>query len=159
MKRIWAITAALAIVLAACGSDEADTTTTEATSATTAAPATTEAPSGDAVIAVASSDLGDILVDGAGNTLYLFIPDDQGDSTCYDACANNWPPLTGAVSAGDGVEAGNIGSTTRTDGSEQATYNGWPLYYFAADAAAGDTNGQGLNDVWYVLSPEGEPIS
>jgi predicted lipoprotein with Yx(FWY)xxD motif len=109
-------------------------------------------------IEVASTDLGEKLVDGDGNTLYLFIPDAQGDSTCYEDCEANWPPLTDGTEAGSGVDAGLLGSTTRTDGSEQVTYNGWPLYYFAGDAAPGDTNGQGINDVWFVVSPAGEAI-
>jgi predicted lipoprotein with Yx(FWY)xxD motif len=90
--------------------------------------------------------------------LYLFVPDNQGDSTCYDACAGNWPPLTGDVTAGAGVDASLLGTTTRTDGTVQATYNGWPLYYFAADTRPGDTNGQGINEIWYVISPEGSAV-
>lgn len=112
----------------------------------------------EASIEVASSDLGEILVDGEGTTLYLFTPDAQGDSTCYDDCEANWPPLTDGAEAGSGVDAGLLGSTTRTDGSEQVTYNGWPLYYFAGDVAPGETNGQGINEVWFVVSPAGEPI-
>lgn len=107
---------------------------------------------------VGSSDLGEYLVDGDGNTLYVFMPDAQGDSTCYDDCETNWPPLTGGAEAGAGVDAQLIGSTTRTDGSDQVTYDGRPLYYFAGDAAPGDTTGQGINDVWFVVSPTGEPI-
>lgn len=110
-------------------------------------------------IQVTSSDLGDILVDADGNTLYLFTPDSQGESTCYDQCATNWPPLIDEVTAGDGLDPALVGSTTRTDGSVQVTYNGWPLYYFAADTAPGDTNGQGINDVWFVVSPEGDAVS
>lgn len=112
----------------------------------------------EASIEVASSDLGEILVDGEGTTLYLFTPDAQGDSTCYDDCEANWPPLTDGAEAGSGVDAGLLGSTTRTDGSEQVTYNGWPLYYFAGDVAPGETNGQGINEIWFVVSPAGEPI-
>lgn len=111
-----------------------------------------------AAISVANGPLGDILVDADGSTLYLFIPDGQGESTCYDQCETNWPPLTGEISAGDGLDAALLGSSTRTDGSEQVTYNGWPLYYFAGDAAPGDTNGQGINDIWFVVSPAGEAI-
>ena len=112
-----------------------------------------------AVIQVASTDLGDMVVDADGNSLYLFAPDDQGDSTCYDQCEANWPPLVGDVTAGEGLDAELLGSTTRSDGSEQVTYNGWPLYYFAGDAAPGDTNGQGISGVWFVVSPEGDAIS
>jgi predicted lipoprotein with Yx(FWY)xxD motif len=91
--------------------------------------------------------------------LYLFTPDNQGEPTCYDTCADNWPALEGAALAGDGVDESLLGTTTRTDGSIQATYNGWPLYYFAGDPAAGDTNGQGLNDVWWVIDATGNAVS
>jgi predicted lipoprotein with Yx(FWY)xxD motif len=128
-------------------------TTTTATSTTTAA-----ASAAGTTLKTATTDLGTFLVDDAGNTLYLFVPDNQGDSTCYDACAGNWPPLTGDVTAGEGVDATLLGTTSRTDGTVQATYNGWPLYYFAADARPGDTNGQGINEIWYVISPEGSAV-
>lgn len=168
---------ALVLLLAACGSDDGRTdettvapettavTATEApASETTAAPETTattmtEAPAATATVTVAATDLGDILVDGSGNVLYMFMPDEQGASVCYDECANNWPPLVGEVGAGDGIDGSLLGSVARDDGSEQVTYNGWPLYYFAADAEPGDTNGQGINDVWFVLSATGEAIS
>lgn len=109
-------------------------------------------------LAVASSDLGDIVTDADGFTLYVFEPDQQGDSTCYDTCEDNWPPLVGDVSAGDGIDGALIGSSERTDGSLQVTYDGWPLYYFAADTAPGDTNGQLVGDVWFVIGPDGTPI-
>jgi predicted lipoprotein with Yx(FWY)xxD motif len=157
----------LVLIAAACGGDDEGESVGEvAALATTAAPATTVAPTtaapeplaGETVV-VAASAFGDMLVDGAGNTLYLFVPDAQDASVCYDDCANAWPPLGSEVVAGDGVDAGLLGSVARDDGSEQATYNGWPLYYFANDAAAGDTNGQGINDVWYVLDSAGEAVT
>jgi len=160
----------LALVAAACSGATAATTATQATgsSATTSAsaPTTTTATSTTTAAAsaagttlkTATTDLGTFLVDDAGNTLYLFVPDNQGDSTCYDACAGNWPPLTGDVTAGDGVDATLLGTTSRTDGTVQATYNGWPLYYFAADTRPGDTNGQGINEIWHVISPEGSAV-
>jgi len=110
------------------------------------------------VVTVGDSSLGSILVDGDGNTLYLFTPDEQGESVCYDQCEANWPPLVDETGAGDGIDGSLLGTAPRTDGTEQVTYNGWPLYYFANDNAPGDTNGQGLNDVWYVLTPAGEGI-
>ncbi|MPZ52902.1 MAG: hypothetical protein GEU79_09260, partial [Acidimicrobiia bacterium] len=93
-----------------------------------------------------------------GWSLYLFTMDEQGESTCYDDCEANWPPLTGEFTAGDGVDPELLGTVARDDGSEQVTYNGWPLYYFANDASAGDTNGQGANDVWFLVTPEGEQV-
>jgi predicted lipoprotein with Yx(FWY)xxD motif len=166
---------ALMLLAAACGGGgDAETTTTAPTATTTtaatatttsaapeatAAAETTTAPSAGAItLAVASSDLGDILVDGDGNTLYVFEPDAQGASTCYDSCEGNWPPLVGDVAAGDGVDGSLLGTAARTDGTDQVTYNGWPLYYFAHDAAPGDVNGQGVGDVWYVVSPAGDAV-
>ena len=94
-------------------------------------------------MATAESDLGTILVDGEGLTLYLFMPDAQGPSTCEGDCLAAWPALVGPATAGEGVDESLLATATRADdGSEQVTYNGWPLYYFAQDSAPGDVNGQ-----------------
>ncbi len=72
---------------------------------------------------------GTILVDGEGMTLYMFVPDAQGPSTCEDDCLAAWPALTGPATAGEGVDEALLGTATRPDdGTEQVTYNGWPLY-------------------------------
>ena len=104
---------------------------------------------------------GAFLVDADGMTLYIFLNDEPDKSNCYDACAQNWPPLLsdGAPVAGEGVDGALLGTTERSDGGVQVTYKGWPLYYFAADAVAGDTNGQGIKDAWYVVGPDGEAIT
>jgi len=107
--------------------------------------------------------LGKILVDSRGRSLYLFEKDTGPKSTCYGSCAVAWPPFTtsGTPTAGTGAKASLIGTTTRTDGKDEVTYNGHPLYYYAGDSAAGDTNGQDLNQfgaAWYVLSPAGNQI-
>lgn len=104
--------------------------------------------------------LGDHLVDGDGRTLYLFTNDADGTSVCYEACATNWPPLLadGDVALGEGLDAALVGTTERTDGTVQVTYGGWPLYRFAADANPGDANGQGRNDVWFVVAPDGTGV-
>jgi len=96
-------------------------------------------------------DLGSILTDSAGMTLYLFTNDD-GTSTCYDACATNWPPLLvdGEPTAAADVP-GALGTAQRSDGALQVTYDGSPLYYFHTDAAPGDANGQGVGGVWFVI--------
>jgi predicted lipoprotein with Yx(FWY)xxD motif len=113
-------------------------------------------------LALADSDLGQIIVDGEGKTLYMFDPDTAGTPTCYDECAAAWPALladdAASVTAGTGLDASKITVVARTDGGSQVKYGNWPLYYFANDAAAGDTNGQGLNDVWWVIGADGEPI-
>ncbi len=111
--------------------------------------------------AVSHPEIGAILVDGNGMTLYMFDADEQGAdvSECYDDCADNWPPLSveddPAVS--DSVTA-SISTFERDDGNLQATADGWPLYYWIGDDEAGDINGQGVNDVWWVLDPDGKPI-
>lgn len=180
MKRTLTTLVVIALAVVACGDGgggtttaAADTTVAPATTPTTAAATTvpTETTAGETTmtettaasmamtLTVAESDLGSILVDDGGNTVYLFVPDEQsGTSSCYDECEANWPPVTGDISAGDGVDAALLGTTERTDGTVQATYNDWPLYYFANDAAPGDTNGQGINEVWWVMDAEGSAI-
>jgi predicted lipoprotein with Yx(FWY)xxD motif len=138
-KRILAPLAALAL-LTACGSAE-------------------EAPQGSTVT-TAEGALGTFLTDGSGTTLYLFTVDGPGVSNCDGACLEAWPPLLtdGDPVAGGAVDAALLGTIERGDGTRQVTYAGRPLYFFAADAAPGDVNGQGVNDVWFVVSPAGERI-
>ena len=102
--------------------------------------------------------LGKILVDGAGRTLYVFTKDSKDTSACYDKCEAAWAPLlqTDKPTVSDGVDASMLGTTARKDGTSQVTYNGMPLYYFIKDQAAGDTNGQGVANVWYVLGGDGQ---
>ncbi len=147
--------------LAACGDDDDDDSTADTSAADTTTPAEDPDPAENAsTVATADTDLGTILVDDEGNTLYLFMPDAQGASTCVDACAATWPALAGPAAAGDGVDDGLLGTADRPDdGSSQATYNGWPLYHFASDAAPGDTNGQGVGDVWFVVDADGNPVN
>ena len=112
-------------------------------------------------IMVSQNDtLGDFLVDAKGMTLYLFTKDEPGVSNCYDQCAEHWPPLLteGDAMAGSGADAALLGTTDRTDGTVQVTYNGWPLYYWWEDVAPGDTAGQTVGDVWYVVSLTGEAV-
>lgn len=114
-----------------------------------------------AALSVAQNDaLGAHLVAADGRTLYLFLKDAQGPSTCYDACAQNWPPLLaeGNPVGGEGVDNAKLGVAQRTDGANQVTYNGWPLYFFAGDAQPGDVNGQGVIDQWFVVSPAGDKV-
>jgi len=118
---------------------------------------------GGARVLVAKSSLGRILVDSKGITLYDFVKDKGTTSTCYGACAALWPPLItgGKPVAGPGVRASLLGTTKRTDGKLEATYNGHPLYYFVTDRKPGQTTGQGVNQFgapWWVLSPAGAEI-
>lgn len=107
-----------------------------------------------------NNQLGSFLVDDKGMTLYLFTKDTPNTSNCYDKCATAWPPLltTGKAVSGDGVDATKLGTTQRKDGTTQVTYNGWPLYYYAKDKAAGDVTGQDVGGVWYVISPAGDKV-
>lgn len=110
-------------------------------------------------IDLASTGLGKVLVGAGGMTLYLFLADSGGTSACSGGCAANWPPLTGDLPAlGTGLDASDFGTITRGDGAKQVTFYGHPLYYFAGDKVAGDTNGQGLNSKWYVVGADGAPI-
>jgi len=149
---------ALAVALAGCSSPTADEPADEGTSVETEAPDT---GSTDVLLMTADSSLGEIVVDGEGMTLYMFDSDTQGGdaSTCEGQCATNWPAVT-TDSDDPAVEGvtGEIGTITGVDGSTQATLNGWPLYYYAGDSAAGDTNGQGVGGLWWVLTPAGEKI-
>jgi predicted lipoprotein with Yx(FWY)xxD motif len=148
-----------AVVLAACQSAAAQSVSTQAPVVSEAPAATTSQP---IVLLGGNATLGKFLTDANGKTLYVFTKDNAGDSTCYDQCAANWPALTVTsdqnLIAGDGV-TGKLATITRTDGSLQVTYNGWPLYYFVKDTAAGDTNGQGVNNVWFVAPESGNPVA
>lgn len=153
MRRTMTLVAACVLLFAACGGDEEEPSAGGQDQPQEEAAATIE---------VASASLGDILADPDGNTLYMFVPDQEedGEPTCYDDCAEAWPAFeaTGDLTAGEGLDQSLLASVDRTDGTSQVTYNDLPLYYFSGDEAAGDTNGQGLMDVWYVVSPEGEPV-
>jgi predicted lipoprotein with Yx(FWY)xxD motif len=143
-----------AIVLAIAGCGGSSSNANANPSGTTASGTT---------VNVRSTSLGKILVDSQGRTLYLFEKDTGPKSTCSGACASAWPPFrtSGKPKAGSGVTASLLGTTTRSDGNDEVTYNGHPLYYYAGDQKAGDTNGQDLNQFgasWYVLSPAGNKI-
>jgi predicted lipoprotein with Yx(FWY)xxD motif len=149
-----ALLAALAVAAAACGGDDEPSGT-----AAPAAPTTTAAQTaGSATVAVASTRLGDILVDADGRTLYVFTKDNGDQSACSGECAANWPALTGTATAGTGAQAALLSTAPQADGSSQVTYGGKPLYYFAGDAKPGDTNGQGVGSVWYAVTADGEMV-
>jgi predicted lipoprotein with Yx(FWY)xxD motif len=163
---IGAATASSVVGLAGCGSDSggsggSGTGGDTGSGGDTPIETPTPVPAGVAVELSDHPDLGEILVDGDGMTLYMFDSDTQGDlaSTCTDGCADAWPPLPtdGEPAAGDDVAA-DLETFERDDGSTQVAANGWPLYYFQNDESAGDATGQGVNDVWWVLDPSGTPI-
>jgi predicted lipoprotein with Yx(FWY)xxD motif len=142
------------------------------TTAPTAAPKPTEAPTSAPVGKVApifvtnNATFGKIVTDADGMTLYMYPADkrDPSTSNCYDQCAQRWPPL---LAGADGkfeiksseLDAKLFGTTIRKDGAKQVTFNGWPLYYWVNDKKAGDTLGQGVGDIWWVMTPTGGIIT
>ncbi|MBV9110702.1 MAG: hypothetical protein JO306_14925 [Gemmatimonadetes bacterium] len=178
-----------ALALAACGGDKngssggngrdstrADSTANSAIAPDTATPqeaqkagmkpldTTAAAVTGGVEITVSrAAGVGEYLADKAGRPLYMFTGDKNGESACYDACAQTWQPviaLQGTPSAGSaGVQPAMLGTTARRDGSMQVTYNKHPLYYYQRDQGASAPAGNGVKAAggeWYVVTPSGE---
>jgi predicted lipoprotein with Yx(FWY)xxD motif len=107
-------------------------------------------------ITLGESALGPVLVGPDGFTLYMFSVDALDASNCYEACVERWTPLIvgnpDTISLGEGIP-GEIGTFERTTGTNQVTYNGMALYYWFLDVAPGDTRGQGVGNVWWVVPP------
>jgi predicted lipoprotein with Yx(FWY)xxD motif len=173
--------ALMVVVLAGCGgaaeeaTQDGPATSAPAGASTAAGPATPSAPSDDAtsegaavtaatgpaVISTVQVDgYGRLLADGDDRTLYVFLADTDGRSTCDDACADNWPPVLtdGETTAGGRVDAALLGSVDRDDGTVQVTYDDQPLYRYSGDSAPGDILGYGSGDVWYPVAPDGQAI-
>jgi predicted lipoprotein with Yx(FWY)xxD motif len=126
--------------------------------ATTPTTAAASNAAGSVEVKTASTAVGEILVDGSGMTLYQFKKDTGTTSACTGDCEKAWPPLTGTAKAGKGVDAASFATADRPGGAKQITYKGHLLYHFSGDSKAGDMNGQGLNDVWYVVGVDGNPV-
>lgn len=158
MKRL-ALALLVALVFAACSDDTPTVSPTTEPTQSSPAPTLDSSPRATTVN-VATTSLGQILIDAEGRTLYLFMNDTPNTSVCTGGCAQTWPPLlvTGTPTGGLGVEASKLGTTSRSDGGTQVTYNQHPLYHFSSDAAPGDTKGQGIGGNWFVVSPAGEAI-
>jgi len=102
-----------------------------------------------------NTKFGKILTDSAGNTLYFFSIDADGNSGCTGGCLTAWPIFyTNSTLLGTGLDAGDFATITRSDGKPQTTYKGWPLYYFQSDSKAGDVNGDLVGKVWFVAKPD-----
>jgi predicted lipoprotein with Yx(FWY)xxD motif len=161
---ITAATVFIAVITAGCGSTTPTATASSPSPAASPSPAPSPAAAVATIKVAADAKLGQILVNGSGMTVYLFVADKGTASTCYTSCATLWPPVltTGAPIAGTGATASLLGTTTRTDGKVEVTYAGHPLYYFIQDKKAGDTTGQGINGfggLWWVLSASGVAIT
>jgi predicted lipoprotein with Yx(FWY)xxD motif len=165
-----ACAAGIALAATACssGSSPGSTAAPAASSATAQASYPAAAPSSSAAAATISLQSvsgipGKFLASGQGRTIYLWEADKSSTSVCSGACAATWPAVitTGTPMAGSGVEQSLLGTTKRADGTEQVTYNGHPLYYFAADTGAGMAKGQGSKEFgagWYVVNAKGSKI-
>ena len=166
--RFVAVAALAALALAACSSNDDDaaspstspttaatTTTAAETTTTTAAPAT-----GPTTVKLASTSLGQILVDSKGMTLYLDENDKPGMPACTGACLTAWPPLVAPASPtfGAGLDASKFTTVTASDGTEQLAVNGFPLYLWMNDTKAGDVTGQGLGG-FFVVDKDGNKIA
>lgn len=160
------VVSAVTLALSGCGSGTASPSSPSAST-----PATTSSPGGGQTIGVQISsrtlaDLGAVLVDAQGRTLYTFVPDAHAKVTCVTDCAKVWPPVVlpagqKAVASGD-VSASMLGSDPDPDGGQVVTYAGWPLYTYVGDSSSGQRNGQALNlngGLWYVISPAGTVIT
>jgi predicted lipoprotein with Yx(FWY)xxD motif len=161
MRRTTFLTTVLAggvLVLGGCGSDGGDA----GTDAGSPPDDGSAAPAGDALLATADTDLGTVVVDAEGLTVYVFDKDTpgSGESACSDQCLENWPPVVADSEepAVDGV-TGEIGTITRDDGTMQVTLEGAPLYYWQGDSGPGDTTGQGVQGVWWVVTPDGAKVT
>ena len=156
---LLAILATTAVIAAGCGGSS-NPSPSSAKPSTTAAATT----SGAATVKTASAgDLGTILVDSTGRTLYLWKADHGSSSTCSGACASAWPPVTttGTPKAAGDAKTADLGTTKRGDGTTQVTYHGHPLYLFAGDSQPGDTTGEGntgFGAAWYVVTPQGSAV-
>ncbi|MCF6524211.1 hypothetical protein [Streptomyces sp. JJ36] len=171
------VTAALLAVLTGCGDGDeggdggASPSPTRTAETGTASPGeTSPGPTGSPTEAATVQlrpvgELGRILTDEEGRTLYLFAKDTSAESTCYDACAEAWPPLTTDGQpqvTGEGVRKDLLGTTERRGGTQQVTYGGHPLYYFVSDDEPGDATGQGFNQFgaeWWVVNASGERVT
>jgi len=162
-----ALAVAAALVLAACGgsstSSSSGSGSTPSYGAAKPSTSNTSNSSGAASVSTKTSSLGTFLVDGNGRALYLWDADHGSKSTCSGACAQAWPPVTttGTPKASGAVKASLLGTTKRADGSSEVTYAGHPLYTFAGDTQAGQTNGQGSNGFgapWWVVTPAGKAL-
>jgi len=162
MRKIWGAAglAAVALALSACassGSSSAASGSTPAAAASSAASAAPAASSGGTSLTAKTISGQQVVTNAAGFTLYWFVPDTSTTSKCTGSCATYWPPVKGPATAMSGV-TGTLGTITRSDGTTQATYDGHPLYTYAADSAPGQAKGNGLNasgGVWHEMTVSG----
>jgi predicted lipoprotein with Yx(FWY)xxD motif len=169
-NRWWAapILAGGAALLAACGSSGAASTGASTPAAGGTSPATsqqsgTNTATATTTIMTHSTSKGTVLATARGRTIYWFAIDTASMSNCTGSCATYWPPVLGKAAAAAGTTLMHgFGTITRTDGKVQATYDGHPLYTYAADSAPGQISGDGLNvsgGLWWAMTPSGAKLA
>lgn len=150
---------AMVLTMAACGDDDDSDTTSGDTTATTAGGTATTAAPGGGLVQTGQTDLGEVLTNADGKTLYGFTNDVDGIPSCVDDCAEAWPPLlVDSAELPAGLDPALYSVAERPDGTFQLVAGMWPLYWFSGDAAAGETNGQGTGGVWFAVAPDGSLI-
>jgi len=156
-----AVTSAAPSVAASAATTQAASQPAASAAASAGASAAASSAGGCSTLATATGPLGTYLTGRNALTLYFFTVDTSGDATaCTDPeCRATWPPVTIAAAPAPAAPAGASGTVTsfiRSDDNQiQLAYDGHPLYYFAGDQAAGDTNGQGVGGVWFVADVNG----
>lgn len=153
-----------AIALAACGSSSNSKSSAAAAAQSAPSSSTTSSGGSGEMISTTKGSAGTYLTADNGRSIYLWVADSGSKSVCSGACAKYWPPVKtkGKPTAGSGVTASDLGTTTRSDGSQQVTYKGHPLYYFLVDKSPGQTKGQGNNGFgakWWLVAPSGNAIT
>ena len=160
MWKVWGAAGLVAAVLlvVACGSSASSSSSTVQSSSPAAAAGSSPAASSSGTTLMSRTINGTpVLTNSAGFTVYWFAPDTSTTSKCTGSCATYWPPVKGPATAGSGV-SGTLGTITRPDGTTQATYDGHPLYTYAADTAPGQNKGNGLNasgGLWHEVTVSG----
>lgn len=158
LVRVAAPIAAVALITTAC------TSTHKAAAPARSSAAGSGSSASSVIVNTQKSPLGSYLAGTSGRALYLFASDTSSTSNCTGECAVDWPPLTthDSVIASDGATSSDLATITRPDGTKQVTYAGHPLYYYAGDSGAGDTNGQGVDSfgaLWWLVAPSGQKIT
>jgi predicted lipoprotein with Yx(FWY)xxD motif len=151
--------AAATAALAACGSSTSGNAPSGAAAASSSPTAAAPSPTAAGIVIATGtvSGVGTVLVDAGGHTLYHLTAEASGTIACTGACSTNWPPEVvppGESVTPSGSLPGTFATVKRPDGTTQATYNGWPLYAFAGDTAAGTANGQGKLGKWFAVTPD-----
>ena len=153
------------LLVAACSSGSSSAAAPAASSPAAAGSSSAAAgASGATVISTATASGDTFLTDGSGRAVYLWVKDTGSTSVCTGACAGAWPPVTatGTPTASGSAKSSDLGTTTRSDGTKQVTYDGHPLYYYVGDPGAGTATGQGSDSFgakWWLVAPSGSDVT